>query len=176
MLEKPTISRWQRNDVFAPISSRHKKILQVGYPSLDNQTLGYTMSGVLWVLTLGALVASCWAVDQTRQPGALGASVVESVVSLIRESCLFADDKRFLRRLAYVQSRDGTDPKTYGRSNYHGGIWQVGPNWNMTIPGTSVWCIWLLLFLLKVVQTFVKLAIWNTFSNAWNSGSIFYKS
>lgn len=83
------------------------------------------MPGVLRFLCLGALFAGCLGLDQTRLAGATGASVVESVVSLIRESCLFADDKRFLRRLAYVQSRDGTDPKTYGRSNYHGGIWQV---------------------------------------------------
>lgn len=82
------------------------------------------MSAILKSLCLFAAIANCLSLDQTRQPGAVGASVVESVVSLVRESCLFADDKRFLRRLAYVQSRDGTDPKTY-RRNYHGGIWQV---------------------------------------------------
>lgn len=64
------------------------------------------------------------AVDQTKQPGAVGPEVVEAVVNLIRESCLFADDKRYLRRLAYVESQDGTAPNTY-RFGYDGGIWQV---------------------------------------------------
>jgi hypothetical protein len=46
--------------------------------------------------------------------------VVDAVVNLIRESCLFADDKRFLVRLAYVQSHDGHDAKTF-RNGYDGG-------------------------------------------------------
>lgn len=39
-------------------------------------------------------------------------------------SCIFSEDRLFLRRLAYVESRDGTDAKTY-RAGYNGGIWQV---------------------------------------------------
>ncbi|CAC5362153.1 Collagen alpha-1(XII) chain [Mytilus coruscus] len=69
----------------------------------------------------------CYAADQTRQPGAIGSEVVDAVVNLIRESCLFADDKRFLVRLAYVQSHNGYDAKTF-RDGYHGGIWQVDKN------------------------------------------------
>ena len=63
-------------------------------------------------------------VDDTRRPGAKGAEVVESVVNLIDAACIFPEDKLFLRRLAYIESSDGNDPKTY-RENYHGGIWQV---------------------------------------------------
>ena len=36
----------------------------------------------------------------------------------------FSEDKLFLRRLAYVESSDGSNPDTF-RSGYHGGIWQV---------------------------------------------------
>ncbi|KAH3785095.1 uncharacterized protein LOC127840958 isoform X2 [Dreissena polymorpha] len=64
------------------------------------------------------------ATDLTRQPNAYGPEVVEAVVNIIRESCLFADDRRFLRRLAYVESQDGTAPRTFQSGNY-GGIWQV---------------------------------------------------
>lgn len=71
-----------------------------------------------------ALFVVCYGDDQTRQPGAIGSEVVDAVVNLIRESCLFADDKRFLVRLAYVQSHNGYDAKTF-RDGYHGGIWQV---------------------------------------------------
>ncbi|OWF46122.1 uncharacterized protein LOC110456139 [Mizuhopecten yessoensis] len=75
------------------------------------------------LLCVGVIVGTL-GLDQTLQPGGNGANVVEAVVSRIRESCLFADDKGFLRRLAYVQSYDGTDPKTY-RPGYDGGIWQL---------------------------------------------------
>ena len=56
------------------------------------------------------------------EPEASGASVVMAVVSRIQT--VFGDDNQFLRRIAYVESRDGTHPDTY-RSGYHGGIWQV---------------------------------------------------
>jgi len=62
--------------------------------------------------------------DQTRQPGSAGASVVDAVTRLIEVSCIFPDDKLFMRRLAYVESDDGSDEKTF-RTDYDGGIWQV---------------------------------------------------
>ena len=62
--------------------------------------------------------------DRTRQPEAAGTDVVFASVSLIQESEIFPDDKRFLRRLAYVETRDGVDINTF-RSGYFGGIWQV---------------------------------------------------
>ncbi|XP_046567540.1 serine-rich adhesin for platelets-like [Haliotis rubra] len=75
---------------------------------------------VISVFLLGVALGQ----DQTRVPGASGEEVVEAVVSRIRESCTFSHDKLFLRRLAYVETHDGTDPKTY-RPGYDGGIWQV---------------------------------------------------
>ena len=38
--------------------------------------------------------------------------------------CIFSEDRLFLRRLAYVVSRDGTGTATY-RPGFNGGIWQV---------------------------------------------------
>ena len=61
-------------------------------------------------------------VDLTREPGASGTDVVRAVVNRIQ--AVFGADNQFLRRIAYVESRDGTDLDTY-RSGYHGGIWQV---------------------------------------------------
>ena len=55
-------------------------------------------------------------------PGASGSDVVEKVVSKVQS--LFGSDNSFLRRIAYVESKDGTDRNTY-RSGYDGGIWQV---------------------------------------------------
>lgn len=79
------------------------------------------LSLVFATLTFSIIVES---VDKTLLPNAHGPDVVEAVVNIIRESCLFADDRRFLRRLAYVESRDGSAPKTF-RAGYYGGIWQV---------------------------------------------------
>ena len=64
--------------------------------------------------------------DGTVAAGAAGKDVVESTVDRILASCIFPEDKLFLRRLAYVESNDGMNPKTY-RPDYSGGIWQVGP-------------------------------------------------
>lgn len=83
------------------------------------------MSASLKVCCFLALLAVvCNAADQTRQPGAIGSEVVDAVDNLIKVSCLCANDKRFLVRLAYVQSHNGYDAKTF-RDGYHGGIWQV---------------------------------------------------
>jgi len=62
--------------------------------------------------------------DRTRIPRQSGSDVVEAVVNLIREACIFPNDKLYLRRLAYVESMDGMEVNTY-RPNYYGGIWQV---------------------------------------------------
>ena len=61
-------------------------------------------------------------VDRTLVPGASGAAVVRATVNKIQD--VFGDDHQFLRRIAFVESKDGTDKNTY-RPGYHGGIWQV---------------------------------------------------
>ena len=62
--------------------------------------------------------------DLTRQEKAAGSKVVETVVGLIQESSIFPSDNTFLRRVAYVESKDGTESFTY-RAGYDGGIWQI---------------------------------------------------
>ena len=62
--------------------------------------------------------------DQTIVPETSGETVVEAVIDLIRRSAIFSDDRALLRRIAYVETRDGTDPRTY-RTGYNGGVWQV---------------------------------------------------
>ena len=62
-------------------------------------------------------------VDRTLVPEASGADVVRATVNKIQD-VFGTDDHQFLRRIAFVESKDGTDSSTY-RSGYHGGIWQV---------------------------------------------------
>jgi len=80
---------------------------------------------VSW-LVLGLLsVAVGESMDGTRQSGgAAGSGVVDAVIRLIEASCVFPDDKQFMRRLAYVESNDGNSENAY-RTDYDGGIWQV---------------------------------------------------
>lgn len=72
-------------------------------------------------------------VDRTREVEAAGTDVVFSTILLIRDAGIFPVDNRFLRRLAYVESRDGVAIGTF-RDGYNGGIWQVDENrFNATI-------------------------------------------
>ncbi|XP_071095235.1 uncharacterized protein [Haliotis cracherodii] len=62
--------------------------------------------------------------DQALNDRARGSEIVNTVVDRIRNACIFLRGNLFLRRLAYVESADGTDPKTF-RPGYYGGIWQI---------------------------------------------------
>ena len=62
--------------------------------------------------------------DDTRTPRATGADVVRAAVLQIAESRIFPEDRQLLRRIAFVESRDGTANNTF-RRGYFGGIWQV---------------------------------------------------
>ena len=99
-----------------------------------------TASAVVFVVALVAMTSST-PNDQTKQPEAKGADIVEAVLDRLSTSCVFSDDKLFMRRLAYVESADGADPDTF-RSGYFGGIWQVKRSaescWAMIIYNTSV--------------------------------------
>ena len=62
--------------------------------------------------------------DLTIQPESSGRDVVLACIALVQDSRIFPDDNRLLRRVAWVETADGSDPRTY-RSGYHGGVWQV---------------------------------------------------
>ncbi|CAH1787670.1 unnamed protein product [Owenia fusiformis] len=71
-----------------------------------------------------ALLGGVLGIDKSLTADVSGEDVVEEVIEIIEGACIFPDDKLFLRRLAFVESLDGKDTKTY-RSGYNGGIWQV---------------------------------------------------
>ncbi|XP_033758115.1 uncharacterized protein LOC117340464 [Pecten maximus] len=62
--------------------------------------------------------------DLTIQERTFGSAVVQAVTDRIRSSCIYSDDRLFIRRLAIVQSDDGGVNTTY-RNGYYGGIWQI---------------------------------------------------
>lgn len=75
-------------------------------------------------LLLGSARANVMGVDRTVEAGAAGLHVVVASIDRLRQLSLFPNDNRLLRRIAYVETRDGVDIATY-REGYHGGIWQV---------------------------------------------------
>lgn len=77
-------------------------------------------------LSLAALVvlAAVAFADDIYTPGAKGQAIVDAALTKLHGAAIFPDDKQFLRRIAYVESKFGTDPNTY-RAGYHGGIFQV---------------------------------------------------
>lgn len=80
---------------------------------------------VLSLVTATAMsVVSSQGIDLTIVSEAKGKDVVLSVVSKIHSSGIFTFDNQLLRRIAWVESKDGTDSNTF-RVDNHGGIWQV---------------------------------------------------
>ena len=63
-------------------------------------------------------------VDLTLVPEANGTAVVQACISKLTTSNIFSNDNQMLRRIAFVETRDGNNANTY-RDNYHGGIWQL---------------------------------------------------
>ena len=73
------------------------------------------------LLTLGVRAQ----VDRTREEGGSGSAMVEAVLAELHDACIYPEDDLLLRRLAFVETRDGTDPATYATPGYNGGIWKV---------------------------------------------------
>ena len=69
-------------------------------------------------------IALCVAMDDTLMENASGSAVVRAAVGRIEDANIFPNDNQLLRRIAYVESKDGTDNNTY-RVGYYGGIWQM---------------------------------------------------
>ncbi|XP_076454835.1 collagen alpha-1(XII) chain-like [Babylonia areolata] len=51
--------------------------------------------------------------------------MVEAVMAELHDACIYPEDQLLLRRIAFVETRDGTDLATYTTPGYDGGIWKV---------------------------------------------------
>ena len=71
-------------------------------------------------LVLHAAVSFAAGNDVLSQVNANGSAVVLEAVGALQQSGVFGDDNEILRRIAFVETRDGTQP-----SNAGGGIWAV---------------------------------------------------
>ena len=67
--------------------------------------------------------------DWMNHDNANGSYVVDTVLEIINQSGIFDPDHRFMRRIAYVETRDGTESVTYERAcNKRVGIWGLSIN------------------------------------------------
>jgi len=64
-------------------------------------------------------------VDRTKEPEVRGSEAVETVVGRIERSAIFENDYGYIRRIAWVETRDGLNRTATFRDGYHGGLWQV---------------------------------------------------
>ena len=64
-------------------------------------------------------------VDLAKKPEQTGTQVVETVVDRIGHSSIFGNDFGYIRRICWVETKDGTDIEKTFRPGYHGGLWQV---------------------------------------------------
>ena len=62
--------------------------------------------------------------EAVLEEGSNGTAVVLLSIAHIQQAAIFPDDNEMLRRIAYVETRDGSDSDTYNEGNY-GGIWAV---------------------------------------------------
>ena len=83
------------------------------------------MRSVIFFLLLVAGQLACTSCQQLLWlNGANGTEAVLLAIARIQQSGIFGNDNQLLRRIAYVETRDGTLPDTF-RDGYHGGIWAV---------------------------------------------------
>ena len=75
-------------------------------------------------------------VDKTLDDGATGSDVVQAVIAKIEASRIpFGSDHRLLRRIAYVESADGT--KHHSLCSDTGGVWALQEDKFNTVLSTS---------------------------------------
>ena len=82
---------------------------------------------ILWMIIIFILAICCpvLTVDLTLVPEVNGTAVVQACIAKISLSALFSSDESLLRRIAHVETGDGTDVDTYTGTNNDGGIWQL---------------------------------------------------
>ena len=84
-----------------------------------------TIMLAIFLLILLSLLQVRSSVDLTLQPETNGTLVVQACLAKISQSSIFStNDQQMLRRIAYVETNDGTDADTYTNTS-NGGIWQL---------------------------------------------------
>ena len=85
-----------------------------------------------------ALINPAASQNITYRDGAAGSEATLLSIGSIHQSGVFGDDGEMLRRIAYTETRDGTQSDTY-RSGYHGGIWALDEDQFLKTKNTTLY-------------------------------------
>ena len=86
--------------------------------------MAYVKFLLLFTIIVFSRVGAIEVNEMVLEEGAKGTAVVLLSIAHIQQAAIFPDDNEMLRRIAYVETRDGSDSDTYSEGNY-GGIWAV---------------------------------------------------
>ena len=86
--------------------------------------MAYVKFLLLFTIIVFSRVGAIEVDEAVLEEGAKGTAVVLLSIAHIQQAAIFPDDNEMLRRIAYVETRDGSDSDTYSEGNY-GGIWAV---------------------------------------------------
>lgn len=101
-------------------------MIRVNYKTIDLCTsLHCTVMGRYMVLILHLAATSCFAYDATREKNQIGQDVVDGSVTQVQDTCIFSNDRQFLRRVAYAETSFGSGKEV----DKLGGIWQMTPSY-----------------------------------------------
>ena len=97
----------------------------------------YNLTKYLPVLLAVLPMCFCQGTDFTETVRANGSMAVLQAVARIQQSGAFGSDNDLLRRIAYVETRDGTSEDTF-RDGYYGGIWAVNESDFLRTQNTEI--------------------------------------
>jgi len=80
-------------------------------------------------------------IDLTKTPEKTGTEIVETVVDRIARAGIFGNDYGYIRRVCWVETKDGADAAKTFREGYHGGLWQVDEKFFLQTKDTSTYPI-----------------------------------
>ena len=76
--------------------------------------------------------------DTTIEENTSGKDVVIASINKIQTAQIFDKDEGMLRRIAYTETKDGTDANTYSADDYHGGIWRLSEEKYLMTKGVDM--------------------------------------
>ena len=98
---------------------------------MANMALHLTISILSFIVTV-----SSQDIGLIYEDRANGSAAVLLAVGRIQQSGVFGNDNDLLRRIAYVETRDGTRPDTF-REGYNGGLWAVDEDAFLSTKNTT---------------------------------------
>lgn len=93
---------------------------------------------LLFIATICSISSVHSTVDYTLVAETNGSVIVQACIAKISQSNIFTtSDQQMIRRIAYAETRDGSNASTYSSATNHGGIWQVSESKYLATKNTD---------------------------------------